>query len=356
MTTALDIALDYIGRGWNPVPNRGKEPIGSEWQKRIINAENARHHFNGSRINIGVMLGATSNNLTDVDLDCAEAIAIAPYLLPRTGAIFGRASKRSSHRLYISDLATKTDTAAFQFPDPQPNNNTMLLELRVGANGKGAQTVFPGSTHEESGEPVTWEEDGTPATVAGDNLLRRVRALAAYCLIARYWPSTGSRHRAALVIGGLLARTGRSKAAVKTIVEATAKAAGDEEWRDRCKAAEDAVVAQAQGKKHLRPARPGRIAGRQDRQQGRRVARLRRSCRRGQHRAAGTVPAGTHRAGRIRRRLGAEIRRPPCRRAALRCRLEQVAALGERMLAARRHAGRVRPRQDAVPHGGDQNQ
>jgi hypothetical protein len=52
--------------------------------------------------NVGIVLGPSSQGLTDVDLDCVEAIAIAPYILPRTEAIFGRASKRASHWLYYT--------------------------------------------------------------------------------------------------------------------------------------------------------------------------------------------------------------------------------------------------------------
>src|SRR6476619_1603373 len=77
-----------------------KKPVIDGWQARVINADNASQYFNGQAQNIGVALGATSRGLTDIDLDCHEAIAIAPYLLPPTRAIFGRASKRASHWLY----------------------------------------------------------------------------------------------------------------------------------------------------------------------------------------------------------------------------------------------------------------
>jgi Bifunctional DNA primase/polymerase, N-terminal len=141
--TALEIALDYIGRGWNPVPVpfRGKKPLDDEWQKRIINAATAPAHFNGSPMNVGVQLGANSRNLNDVDLDCHEAIAMAAYILPQTGAIFGRASKRNSHRLYYSDLPTKIDKAVYQFHDP--STGEMLLELRIGGCDKARRQFFP---------------------------------------------------------------------------------------------------------------------------------------------------------------------------------------------------------------------
>src|SRR6516164_4236991 len=119
MTSPLDIALDYIGRGWNPVPvnYRAKKPsTGNGWQLRVID----------------------------------EARAIAPYILPRTGAIFGRASSRAAHRLYYTDLSVNANKAVVVFKDPTTGGN--LLELRIGGDS-GAQTVFPGSIHED-GEPI----------------------------------------------------------------------------------------------------------------------------------------------------------------------------------------------------------
>jgi hypothetical protein len=50
-------------------------------------------------MNIGVQLGRASGGLTDVDLDCTEVLALADDFLPFTNAIFGRRSKRRSHRL-----------------------------------------------------------------------------------------------------------------------------------------------------------------------------------------------------------------------------------------------------------------
>ena len=55
---------------------------------------------NGS--NVGVILGPRSGELVDIDLDCAEALALADLYLPATEAIFGRKSKPRSHRIYIA--------------------------------------------------------------------------------------------------------------------------------------------------------------------------------------------------------------------------------------------------------------
>ncbi len=254
---ALDIALNYIGRGWNPVPveYRTKKPIGEEWQRRIITENTAPQFFNGAPMNVGVILGPTSQGLTDIDLDSTEAIVIAPYILPRTGALFGRKSKRASHRLYTTDLAVSIDNAAVAYDDPRakkekhPERPARLVELRIGGGDKGAQTVFPGSVH-KTNELINWEESGEPAAVDGEQLHQRVAALAAYCLLARYWPAQGGGHHdAAKVVGGLLSRAGRSPETIRIVVEAIAKATGSDRWKELCRTAEDAAKAHRGGKR-----------------------------------------------------------------------------------------------------------
>lgn len=100
--TALQIAQGLFARGWSPlpVPYKSKNPGFANWQNFSVTSETLVNHFNGRAQNIGVLLGDKSNDLTDVDLDSPEAVRLAPYLLPETNAIFGRASSRVSHRLY----------------------------------------------------------------------------------------------------------------------------------------------------------------------------------------------------------------------------------------------------------------
>ena len=244
----LEIALSYIRRGWCPVPVvfRGKRPIGTDWQHRHLTEETAPQWFNGADTgyNIGLQLGAASGGLTDVDLDSAEAILISGYVLPLTQAIFGRASKRNSHRLYVTDLHRSTDTAVIYFKDPRTKE--VIAELRIGGGDLGAQTVAPPSVH-ESGELVGWEVDGDPATVDGDELVEGMQRLAALALLARYWPGTGSRHEAASIIGGFLARCGLRSAVIRIYAEAIAKAAGDPERKNRRDTAEAAAIAHGAG-------------------------------------------------------------------------------------------------------------
>jgi hypothetical protein len=197
--TALDTAKSYIQRGWNPtpIPFKSKIPPGDAWQKRVIDNSNVGNFFNGQPQNVGVIMGPSSDGLTDVDLDCPEAIAIAAFILPKTGAIFGRPSARMAHWLYRTDLGQTSEKSAIRLQDPsRPIDGVTLVELRIGGD-KGAQTVFPGSIH-ESGETISWEDAGEPAVVDGAELIKQVKLVAVGALLVRYWPGLGARHDAAL--------------------------------------------------------------------------------------------------------------------------------------------------------------
>jgi hypothetical protein len=243
----LKLALSWIARNWNPVAvsRQTKKPYEKEWQKRVVTKETAAKIFNGGDINVGVQLGPHSHGLNDVDLDCPEAVQIGGMLLPKTGACFGRKSKPRSHHLYVTDLDKHIKKASLQFHDVDGEKGrpgTMLLELRFGGGGLGSQTVFPGSVH-HTGEKIEWFDDGEPLNFDGKKLLRSTRRLAAVVLLARHWPIEGARHKAALVLGGFLARGRTSANDIAIMVEAAAKAAADPEWTDRVKAARDAANA-----------------------------------------------------------------------------------------------------------------
>jgi hypothetical protein len=194
---ASDIALDYAHRGWAvvPVPFRTKGPRLKGWQKlQIKSAEQVALYFRDPT-NIGVILGAVSDGLVDIDIDCAEAVEIGGRMLLKTGAVFGRASKRGSHRLY----RVIGPAPSMKFDDPVRGDT--LIELRGDKQdgSAGFQTIFPGSIH-PSGEPIEWEDNGEPALVEYNALKDQVLALATRVLIARHCPgvTTADEARRAL--------------------------------------------------------------------------------------------------------------------------------------------------------------
>ncbi len=245
--SALEIALDYIHRGWAvvPVPFKSKRPIGDAWQTLRITEADARQWFNGEAQNVGVRLGELSGGLADTDLDTAEANSAAGYFLQPT-LCFGRASKPRSHWLYQSDLWQTEDKAAIQFKFAtgrgKDRKEQMILELRIGGGDKAAQTVFPGSVH-ETGELVTWDDAReAPAKAEGDSLKQRCARVAAAALLAGHFPSKGARHDAGLTLGGFLFRCGVNRPDAELFAEAVTIASGQpmEKVKDVRKAVREA--------------------------------------------------------------------------------------------------------------------
>jgi hypothetical protein len=243
----LSLARNYLKRGWRviPVPYREKAPKGNAWHKQEITLENVAQHFDSQRSqNIGLLLGRASGGVTDVDLDCQEALARVK-LLPPT-ATFGRPSKPRSHWLYLTGLCETEKRAVIKYVEPpglarDPKAPAVLVELRTGGGDKAAQTIMPGSIH-PSGEQVRWDDEVEPARVNGADLKNRVAALAAGALLVRHYPAEGKRHDAALVLGGLLARKpGLVAADIERFVSAIAIAAGDAEAEERGRSAAGAV-------------------------------------------------------------------------------------------------------------------
>ena len=110
----------------------------------------------------GIGLLLKPSKLTDVDLDCPEAVAASKTLLPPTEMVHGRRGNPSSHRYYRVSPAPQNKS----YTDPRPSGaRAVLIELR--ANG---QTVAPPSRHFRTGETIRWEAQGEPAAVDGDKL------------------------------------------------------------------------------------------------------------------------------------------------------------------------------------------
>jgi hypothetical protein len=221
---AVDSATLYIRRGLAPIPipHGEKAPRTRGWTKLRITEEEVPRYFNGAEQNIGILLGEPSGNLVDVDLDCAETVALAPRFLPETECAFGRPSKRRSHFLYRAEPLIRTK----KFVDP--TDSTMLVEIR----STGCQTVFPPSVH-PSGEAISFDCDGDPAKLEGVKLEQQVARLAAGALLARHWPAKGSRNEAALALGGALIEAGWPQEGASEFILAIAVAAGDEEANHR---------------------------------------------------------------------------------------------------------------------------
>jgi len=153
----------YIDWGWHLVAiprtsksgSAGKNPNRKGWD-----AEPPARLEDLIGKNAGVHLGPSG--LVDIDLDCPEAIKLAPDYLEAT-ATFGRA--HASHYIYEGSAVYK------KFRDPV--DKACILEIR---SGTGMQTVFPGSIYVSTGEKIRWHDTQEIAEITD---LTPVGALAA---------------------------------------------------------------------------------------------------------------------------------------------------------------------------------
>lgn len=226
-TVLPDTVLSYHRRGWcvTDSPHRTKHPGRSGWQNERLTAEALRERFGSAPRNVSLLTGEPSAGVVDLDLDCVPANIAADHFMPATGATFGRPGRRRSHRLYRLSADEPLTREAFTDPvlKTPAGKPTMLLELR----GTGHQTIIPPSVHQDTGDPITWDDAGDPACVALVPLRRAARITAACSLLALRWPRlNGSRHDGALALAGVLLRGGMSRNDAETFVVALADAAG----------------------------------------------------------------------------------------------------------------------------------
>jgi hypothetical protein len=189
------------------------------WQALAIRDDVVPKFF-GPRHGIGILNGRCSSNLVDVDVDDGFARRLTEYL-PKTDFRYGRASAPISHLYYEADDPPRKATTAFL----DPVDGATLIEIR----SDGGYSLAPPSVH-PSGEALTFIEPlGSPAVIKITELRDRVAFVAAAALLAKHWPSAGSRNHAALAVSGALAKAGIPTATVEELLEAAARAAGDEE-------------------------------------------------------------------------------------------------------------------------------
>jgi hypothetical protein len=157
-----------------PIPAGSKAPNAKQWDTRQF----APADFPAG-CNVGMILGPRSHDTVDVDLDCCEAIDLAPIYLPPSAAKFGRASKPWSHWLYESPGALFD-----HWHDPL--SKSTLLELRApGREGRCHQTIIPPSI--AGGERREWSgPEIKPASINAASLRRLCVWLAIGALIRRY--------------------------------------------------------------------------------------------------------------------------------------------------------------------------
>jgi len=217
-----ETALQLLERGIHciPVGYKSKSPTIVGWTKLKIMAADIQKYFTDPT-NIGVLNGAPSANLIDIDIDspCCK-----PFLkwLPETAMISGREGNPRSHFFFRTNEECKTH----QFMD---DNGEMLIEVR----GKGSSTVIPPSIHPGGGKYL-WESFEPPGVASIEELVGKASRIAAAAILRRHW-NDGARHMLSLALSGALLRRGWSVPEVIDFIRSIATAAGDPDVEDRIK-------------------------------------------------------------------------------------------------------------------------
>lgn len=200
----------YDSIGWALVRLREntKVPISEKaWQ----NAEPSPLSFT-PKMNIGVQLGARSQGLIDIDLDCPEARELAglPCFFGHLPA-FGRSSLPGhalGHRVvYCPDAPNEVVKFGFQSPAERQAakelgfSKTVILEVRAGR----CYTVFPPSIID--GDRLVWGAGfkGEVPKMEWAEIERRARLLAFCAFAAAIYPQEGARNDFCLMLAGVLA-------------------------------------------------------------------------------------------------------------------------------------------------------
>jgi predicted P-loop ATPase len=209
--TILEAARATLALNIFPLPVKAhtKRPPMSGWQNLRLTVDDLPEHFSNGN-GLGWLLGIEPRPIGDVDIDCAEALAVAPMIQgPGTSRISGRASNPLSH--YFFELSEEFDSVPFK--DPLRKGKAAkpsIIELR----GKGGQTVVPPTIH-ETGEQIRWEHEGEFGKATFLELRTWVAKIAAAALLIRYWPRG---HETRHALAGMLARAGWSEEATAEFV------------------------------------------------------------------------------------------------------------------------------------------
>lgn len=227
--TPTEMVRAYLDSGLMLVPEVSGtiRPRNSGWQTATINESNFAENFPSAEAwNVGFRTGAEGNGFHDVDLDCPEAVGLAPHFLPETGWIFGRPSNPRSHWVY---KAAEGSAQTKRLTGPEGD---VLVELR----GDRSKTTAPPSYKAEPNEHVRWDvfdRENGPAEVSLEELKKAVALLAIACILVRAYPAAGARHGFILALAGGLLRSGLSEMEIDHLILTVAAAAQDENLDDR---------------------------------------------------------------------------------------------------------------------------
>ena len=159
--------------------------------------------------NIGVQL---HGNLVDVDVDGKDAhLYLVPALdafLPSCSHVWGRDSRKKTHRVYLLKTADRFDPAEYPVLRRIKKIAEANVEIRGGPISRGEYSLMPSSIH-PSGELYRWHDVGrarsTPSMATPEALIRGIRLAGAVAVLAPHWVE-GMRQDLTMALAGFLHR------------------------------------------------------------------------------------------------------------------------------------------------------
>ena len=202
--------------GLHPVKVRpGQKDPFSDWEPRAIAAQDDTKVLGEIEADPELNLGALfCGKFVDIDIDSKEPLLFAAldYFLPATPYVWGRASKRRSHRAYVlpDDFSRSSVAHILRYAKAaRVADQSYSVEIRGGAAESGFFAVLPGSYRKDVGETVEWEAEVdlsmSPPIVSAFQIVRAVRLAIATAMIASFW-TEGMRNDLSLALSGLLWR------------------------------------------------------------------------------------------------------------------------------------------------------
>lgn len=204
-------------RGILSTPLKGKAAFRPGWQTEKL-ADSAAVDLAwgvGGVTGRGLVLGAMSGGLDDLDCDCPEATNHA-------GLWFGGTRAFGHDGAVTHWLRCRADTDPATLPlctcsDPtRKGKDALIAELRR----DGEQTMAPPSIHPDTGSELEWTGAEEMATVAAARTESDFHQLCSAILLSRYWPdNTSADCRAAgLALIGMLIRGGWDESLIEYFV------------------------------------------------------------------------------------------------------------------------------------------
>ena len=155
--------------------------------------------FNKPHTNLGINLAKSFNGLIDIDLDCKEAIKLAPKFFPADTAIIGRNNKE---RLEITHFLFKKDQDYSNYNlDRIDLNRKKIIEFRIKGNLVVPPSITPNKDDESNMMPRVWVNQTLPAQTS--NIFKIFN----WCSFASFiYPFIESANTGVLTLDGCIKR------------------------------------------------------------------------------------------------------------------------------------------------------